>query len=165
MALDGSGDDPTSATAHAVKLLSVRARTRQELELALQRRGYSDRARKAALARVAELGYLDDAAYARSRASALLSEGKYAPGGVVRRLVARGVGEAQARAAVAEAAREAKAPREVAVELLTRRGLWGRKLSSAERGKAARLLASRGFDEHLVEGLLGEGLDPGTQQD
>ncbi len=115
--------DTERATAHAVRLLSVRARTRSELEQALTRRGYLPGAREAALKRVAELGYLDDAAYAKGRAAVLLGEGKLAPAGVRRRLVARGVSEADARAAVAQAAASAPPPADVAAGLLERRGL------------------------------------------
>jgi regulatory protein len=157
----------SKAFAQAVKLLAARARTKHELSQALIRRGHSAAARERALARVAELGYLDDAAYAKARAARLLSEGRYGAAAVVQRLIARGVPAAQAKRAVAESAVEAPPPREVAKALLERRGLTGRTLDGKAYAKAARLLASRGFDEGLLEELLGEApaLDPESQQD
>ncbi|MGQ0507220.1 MAG: regulatory protein RecX [Myxococcaceae bacterium] len=165
--LPESIDDPQRATDHAVRLLSMRARTRRELELGLQRRGYSERAIGTALTRVVELGYLDDASYARTRATSLLREAKMGPAGVVQRLVARGVPESDAKQAVKTACRELGASNEnLARRLLENKGLLSRSLSVKDRARAERLLAARGFEADLAAALLGEPvLDPHTQRD
>src|SRR5690349_23468348 len=96
-ALQGSTDP---ALRDALRLLSMRARTRQELQQALARKQHPPAAVAAALERVQELGYLDDARYARARAESLLREGKMGPQGVTHHLRARGIPEGLARSAL-----------------------------------------------------------------
>ena len=59
-------DERARAVAAAVRLLSLRARSRKDLGERLRRRGFRAAAVEAALTRMAALGYLDDAAFARS---------------------------------------------------------------------------------------------------
>jgi SOS response regulatory protein OraA/RecX len=96
----------------------------------------------AAVARVAELGYLDDARVAAERARLGLTEGRSRQG-VIARLVAQGVDEGVAAAAV-QAGAEALGHDDEAVAraLVQKRRVTG--------AKAARLLAARGFDEDLI---------------
>jgi regulatory protein len=136
----------STALQAAVRLLEARTRSVEGLRSALRTRGYPEAELEAALARVQELGYLDDARHAALRAAQLLAQGK-AQGEVQRRLGAEGVGEGVALAAVDEEARRAGHTDEAAARaLLTRRKLTGL--------KAARFLAGRGFDEELIARLV-----------
>src|SRR5947209_18516769 len=86
----------------AMKLLAARARTVLELDRALERAKIAEPDRKAALARLKDLGYLDDRELAKTRARSLIERG----GGVrlvERKLAAQGIEEADAQSAVAEA--------------------------------------------------------------
>ena len=57
--------DPASAMEVAARFLGTRPRTRWEVERRLKRAGTDDATVTATLARLTELGYLDDAAFAR----------------------------------------------------------------------------------------------------
>lgn len=57
--------DAAEALEIALRFLGTRPRTRWEFERRLQRAGASEEVQERALARLAELGYLDDAAFAR----------------------------------------------------------------------------------------------------
>ncbi len=156
---------PPSALDVALKLLSIRSRSRHELRLALSRKGFAEAQQDAAIEKLASLGYVDDARFARDRASALLRNGRLGPRAVMQRLCAHGLSEAEAKAALGEAevtlgidaAQSARA-------LLASKGYAGHALSLKEKGKAARLLHARGFSESTIEQLLGDpALDPETQ--
>lgn len=141
----------------ALRLLRHRGRSRHELRMALARRGFPEGELAQVLLRLGELGYLDDARFARQRAATLLRDGKLGPAAVLQRLVAHGLPEPEAKAALEEARQEAGFdPLAAARALLERRDLWGRVLTEAERARAARMLAGRGFSEDVVERLLGE---------
>lgn len=156
---------PDRALEVALKLLSIRARSRHELMLALARKGFGEAHQQASLAKLVELGYVDDARFARDRAGALLRNGKMGPRVVMQRLAAHGLTEADARQALAEAeAALGVDSLQTARRLLAQKGLLGRPLSLREKGKAARLLHARGFSEATIEDLLGDSsLDPGVQ--
>lgn len=57
--------DATAAMEIAARFLAPRPRSRWEIERRLQRAGVSDAVREATLERLAEIGYVDDAAFAR----------------------------------------------------------------------------------------------------
>ena len=156
MTFRSSASDPIeAATRVALRLLSVRARSRRELELALTRKGFAEPHQEATLTRLTELGYLDDARFARDRASALLRTARLGPRSVLQRLRGHGLSEEQAKAALSQAQDELGIePIELARSLLRRRGL-DRPLGAKERAKAARLLRARGFADATVEELLG----------
>ena len=87
---------PDSAYEGGLRLLARRAHSRVELRRKLARRGYSEEAIHTALARLAELGYLDDAAFAaahvRRRSGArgpLALSAELAARGVDKRVVGR----------------------------------------------------------------------------
>jgi regulatory protein len=145
----------------------MRARTRQELSQALGRKGHPPPAIAAALEKVAGLGYLDDARYARARATSMLREGKMGPSGVEQHLRGRGIAAEVARVALDEAMRELGFDAEATARaLLERRGLLGRTLTDRERARAARVLAARGFSAAVAERLLGAAsLDPVPEGD
>jgi regulatory protein len=133
---------PVDAVTRAVGLLSARERSRAQLEAALRQRGYPDDEVAAAVARVAELGYLDDARVAAERARQGLTEGRSRQG-VIARLVAQGVDERVAALAVQAGAEALGHDDEAAARALVEK----RRVTGA---KAARLLAARGFDEDLI---------------
>lgn len=131
----------------AVTLLGRRERTEAALGAALRAKGYPEKEVAAALGRVRRLGYLDDGRVAQARALRELLEGR-SRADVVRRLVARGVNEGVAAQAVEDATRALDYDEEAAARaLIARRRLTG--------VKAARLLASRGFDEPLIRRVTG----------
>ncbi len=148
---------PQSALDVALKLLSIRARSRHELKLALARKGFGEVQQDATLEKLASLGYVDDARFARDRASALLRHGQLGPRAVMQRLCGHGLTEQEAKAALAhaEAALGVDAS-QTALSLLAKKGLGGRNLSLKEKGKAARLLHARGFTENTIQQLLGD---------
>ncbi len=146
---------PGDAYAAALALLSRKGRSRRELQSLLERKGFPPEAIAQALARCAELGYLDDARYALQFASSLLRGGKLGPESVKARLLAQGIAPDDARRALEQASRElAFDPLDAAWALLVRRGLSG-ELDERGRAKAARLLRARGFSADVVERLLG----------
>ncbi len=151
-----ASDPVQAATQVALRLLSLRARSRRELKLALGRKGFAEAQQEAVLARLGELGYVDDVRFARDRASALLRSGRLGPRAVLQRLSAHGLSEEQARQALTHAEREVGVdPLESARSLLKRRGLLGPPLEPKQRARAARLLRARGFADATVEELLG----------
>lgn len=154
-----------SALDVALKLLSIRSRSRHELRLALSRKGFGEAQQEAAIDKLASLGYVDDARFARDRAGALLRRGRLGPRAVMQRLCAHGLSEAEAKAALAESEIELGIDAaQTARALLASKGYAGHPLSLKERGKAARLLHARGFSDSTIEQLLGDpALDPGPQ--
>lgn len=137
------------AVTKAVALLAARERTHQELSGALLSRGYAPAEVDAALERVRALGYLDDARVATERAGRLLSQGN-SRAEVTRKLLAQGVEEGLATATVQREA-EASGHRD---EAAARALLSARRLAGP---RAARFLARRGFDEDLIDRLVGFG--------
>lgn len=155
------GQAERAALQSAVKLLSARGRSRHELTLLLSRKGFSAEVVHKVIERVAELGYLDDAAFARARAQTLL-RARMGEAMVRERLREQGISGSAAEQALAEA-REAVGYEPVAAarELLLHRGFLLPIHNAKERGRAGRLLLSRGFPEDVAERLLGPALDPG----
>jgi regulatory protein len=155
------------ATDVCLKLLSLRARSRHELLTALERKGFSEPVREAALGEVERWGYLDDARFARDRAAVLLQRGKYGPRSVEQRLQAHGLSPEQAREAVSEATGSVEFDAVAAArQVLERRGLLGRPLEPKERARAARLLDSRGFSPEVIQQVLGQSvLEPSGLDD
>ncbi|GMU61085.1 MAG: hypothetical protein AMXMBFR34_28480 [Myxococcaceae bacterium] len=144
---------PKDAYQHALSLLGRRERTTQELRAALLAKGHPEAEVEPAIARVQALGYLDDARVAQARARRQLPEGR-SRADVTRRLVAHGVSEDVARRATEEAARDVDHHDEASARaFIARRRVTGL--------KAARLLASRGYEEALIRRVtgLGEGDD------
>ena len=123
------------------------------LEL-LARKAYVPEGERAeAVARLRELGYMDDMEVARGRARTLLGRGA-APGLAERRPGEQGVGAAQARAAVGEAAQGACEAE--LLERALRRVLRGRApAGDKERRRIFRALVAKGHRPSLVAGALG----------
>jgi len=133
----------------ALRALARSAQSRAALRVRLERAGLGEEAPRT-LAWLAGLGYLDDAAYARARASALLARG------AVRAALAE-------RAAGAEGGREARA--ELALcEEAARRKLGGGEpaaLDRRARARLARFLLGRGFSSAAVTRVAALEEEPG----
>ena len=137
----------------ALRLLARKAYTALEMDKALAKAGVAEAERAEAVARLRELGYMDDLEVARARARTLLGRGA-APRLAERRLGEQGVGAAQARAVVGEAAQGASE-----AELLDRalhRMLRGRAPAGGkERRRAFRALVAKGHRPAQVARALG----------
>lgn len=147
----GEMSSPASAYEKAAQLLAARPHFRRQLGQKLAQRGYSVVEVEAALVRLAEHGYLDDAAAARDFAAARFGRGE----GRVRvmaELLARGCEKGAAEAAVAALAPEddAAAAREAAAR-------WRRR-GGGDAQALARHLQRKGFSVRaIVTALRGEG--------
>jgi len=106
------------------------------------------------------LGYLDDAAFARERARALVAPGRLGPRLAELRLAAAGIPRESARRAVADAlgADEGARCRHLA-ERRARRPI--RDLDDRERARLGRFLLGRGFTGRAVSSALGVYVDEG----
>jgi len=150
-----------AAKALSLRLLAVRARSEAEIRSRLARAELSGPADEV-LAWLRGLGYLDDAAFARARARALLSPGRLGPREVERRLLRAGLSPSQARAAVLEALRGEEgravdvAERELCRILAERRVRQPlEELDDRSRARLARFLSGRGFGSRAVASVLG----------
>lgn len=143
------------ALASAFRALARAPRTRAEIAATLTRRGHDAAATAGALARLEELGYLDDALVADAVARG--AERKHLGSRRValtlgRRGVARDVVEGAARASGAADLERARA-------FLARRFPGGLPARGPDRQRAARLLATRGFPGDVVRRALGIDVD------
>jgi len=139
----------------ALQMLARRARSEAEIRRALARKGVAEADVEAVIARLKELRFLDDRAFAARCAETLLVEGHWGPAAIERRLAAAGVDEPVAREAV-EAAREGESERALAVKALEkRRPRVTERSAVAERIRAARWLVSHGFGEEVARAVLG----------
>jgi regulatory protein len=140
-----------NALEKALKLLAARQRTELELRKALA--GFPDDQVDSALARMKELGYINDRETARARARTRVGQGD-APRLAARKLAAQGVAGADARAAVEEAA-EGAGEDELAARALQRR-LRGRKpASEREKLRLLRALIAKGHRPSAAAKALG----------
>ena len=150
------------ARARALRLLAARPRTEAQLRDRLVRAGFPEEA-----GRVVEwlrgLGYLDDAAYARDRASSLVAPGRLGPRLAEQRLVASGIPRAAARQAVREAVGETESAR--CRELAERRARVPiADLDDRDRARLSRFLLGRGFSSRAVSSALGVYVDGGEDR-
>ncbi len=151
---DGGADGPAAELSacfdKACQLLSRRPHFRAEIARKLDERGFGRTAVDGALERLAELGYLDDAACARSLAAGPLSRRGYGPLRMRAELERRGAPAEEASSAVAAAFAdgEEEAARRVARRWLARR--------PAGRAALARHLDRKGFSTAVVLGLVRE---------
>jgi regulatory protein len=95
-----AGEKPLAIN-QALNILGYRARSEGELRQRLVRSGYAEQTVSEALARIRELGYLDDEAFARDLASSGARK-KYGPRRILGNLRRAGVGEVVAQNAVEE---------------------------------------------------------------
>lgn len=90
----------------ALRLLTGREYSVAELSERLRKKGFTAPIVEAALKRCIDLGYLDDARFARERARSLMQNGRAVGRRILADLRARGVNEATALEALEEAERE-----------------------------------------------------------
>ncbi len=140
----------------ACDLLALRPHFRAELERKLGERGHDGEAIAAALARLEELGYLDDAGCARSLAAGPLSRRGYGPLRMRAELERRGAPAAVAAEAVAAVFAEGEAP---AARRAAERWLSRRRPGGPARAALARHLDRKGFAAGVVLGLVRELVD------
>jgi regulatory protein len=137
--------------------LSHRARSASELRVRLESEGFAPAVVSEAMTRLAELGLVDDAAFARAWAEQRARGGR-APGLIVRELEARGVDRAVAEAAVAaETVGSEGVARRLAAQWVTR--VAGLPLER-QASRIAGMLARRGFDSEVVEASVRAVLPP-----
>ncbi len=143
------------ALGQAFRALARGPRSRSEIETALARRGYEAATIASVLARLAELNYLDDGlvadAVARGAERKQLGSRRVALT-LGRRGVARDVVERTARSSGAGDLERARA-------FLARRFPSGLPRERAERQRAMRLLAARGFPGDVVRKAMGIDFD------
>jgi regulatory protein len=96
-------DEQVRAREAAVSLLAATPRSRSDLGKRLRRKGFSETACEVALERMAELGYLDDSAYARLFAMSRSRSKGYGPARVRLELLRRGVSDADIESAITAA--------------------------------------------------------------
>lgn len=143
-----------SAYDRALRLLSIRDHSEVELRRKLRRAAHEPEEIDRAIERVRALGYLNDARFARLRASSLVTQGRLGPRGVAAKLQQAGVSESLVREAVAQAM-DGKDELELATELLKKKhpDALGSK-DPKVRARAARYLAGRGFSSGVVARVL-----------
>jgi regulatory protein len=150
-----SRDQVAKAKEAALRLLTVRARSRRELERRLERHGFAERDIAAALDRLSEAGLVDDAAFAAAYAESRGGRGADS------RVIAAELRDRGVAAELAERAAEAAAPvderaercLEVAAARLTR--MEG--LAPAVRfRRLAAYLDRRGYPPDLIDAVLTE---------
>lgn len=135
-----------------LKLVARRARTERELDQALTRAKIEKEARVEVLARLRELGYMDDREVARGRARTLLSRGE-APRKATRRLLNQGVAAEDARGAVDEAA-EGASEAELVARALEKRLRGRAPRDDRERQRVFRALIAKGHRPAAVAQAL-----------
>jgi regulatory protein len=133
------------ARSRALSLISRSAQTRRGLAQKLEARGFSPEAVKAAIDRMAELGYLDDRAFALDWARVRLTRRAEGWKAVYRGLLARGVPRTIAGETAAEVCSD-EAEREMA----------RRVAGSLPPRTAASRLAARGFRSRTIVRVLRE---------
>lgn len=145
----------------ALRLLALRARSTQEVQQLLARRGYPPDEIAAVIARLTSAKYLDDLEFARTWVRSRALPRATAPARLARELRAKGIGEAEISAALMDCSAE-PAIREVAEAAAARklRTLQGLDPAVARRRLAAHL-SRRGFAADLILALCREYF-PGT---
>jgi len=139
----------------ALGALARRARSAAEIDAFLRRKGYGATDIAGVVARLKELGYVDDAQYALSLATRLAAERGWGPRRVREELARRGVTGEIVEAALERAAEEGAGPAaslDRALEKLIRRHGVPRERREQNRIRAA--LLRRGFSPEDVSGAL-----------
>jgi regulatory protein len=142
------------ARAKALRLLAAAPQTRRGLSAKLRARGFPEDAVLAAVARMTELGYLDDLAFAESWTRSRLAARKEGWKALYTRLLLKGVPRDIAEKAVTGLCTDE-------VELERARELAG----ALSAQTAARRLASRGFRSRTIARLMKEIRERGRAAD
>ncbi len=144
---EGERADPGEV---ALKLLAVRARSREEIRLSLSRRGYPPDEVAAVLARLAAARYLNDLDLARDWVRARAERCGFGPARLARELRAKGIADQDIRAALGELL-AAQSPLALAEEAARRKltALQGVPPPVGRRRLGA-YLARRGFSTEII---------------
>lgn len=137
---------------YALLLLSYRARTEAELRRRLQQKGFSSEAIAAVLAKLAELGLLDDARFAQEFVQDRVNIGHKGRWRVRLELLRRGVCPERIEEALKTVPDEKEAARRV-VEQCSRR--YAGLEPAVRRRRLYGLLARRGFSPTTIEEVIG----------
>ena len=137
----------------ALGLLRVRGRSRSELERSLTRKGFSPEVVSATLAKLENLGFVDDASFARDRTRGLLRR-QLGRQGLLYRLRESGVSDEVARVAVAEALEDVDDVQRATQALLKRKRRWEGLPADKRRARAYQHLYRLGFDPDTISSAL-----------
>jgi regulatory protein len=146
----GGGAEAATALDAALTLIGFRPHSRRELELKLARRAHEPEEIAGALARLVELGYLDDAAFARAVVRSRAS--RRGARAIAAELRAKGVSREDAEAALTEIDESAQRASALA---LARRVLRPA-ATAVDQKKAAAALVRRGFDFEVARSVVSE---------
>ena len=155
---------PASALERAVRLLASRRQTESELRRKLMQRGYETPEIEAALKRLKELKYVDDATAAHDWADELARLGGQGRLKAQQKLMQRGLDASLASREV-ERAWTPELEREHAQRSLAHQLKLSPALASTRKGRAKlwRSLMNRGYDTDIIRDLLAA--LPGTGDD
>ena len=145
----------TRAEGKAFRLLTLRAHSEKELRAKLHAGGFADAAVERAVGRCRELGYLNDAAFARQRARALAVGRLAGDRRIALDLRERGIDPELSARAIAEVRGELG--EEEAARRLIRKRTGGRPvvaLDDREKARVARGLMGKGFPAGLILKIL-----------
>jgi regulatory protein len=145
-------NDPFAA---ALRLLAVRERSSSELAARLRRKGCDEERITEAIERCRDLGYLDDARFARQRTSMLRRQGRAVGRRLLTDLLAHGVPEEMARAAMADADAE-QSEKEILAALLRQRfpAFDFASADDRQRRRVVDFFRRRGFPLPLILAIL-----------
>jgi regulatory protein len=166
--LDPDADPVAVAREICLRLLTDRARTRQELAQALRRKGVPDEAAQSVLERFDEVGLIDDAAFAGQWVRSRHTQRGLARRAIAMELRRKGVSDEDAGEALAEVDTESEERR--ARELVDRK-LRSLALGTAEQRAAAGrrlvgMLARKGYGAGIAYRVVKEALaDRGAEAD
>ncbi|GJM19731.1 MAG: hypothetical protein DHS20C14_19440 [Phycisphaeraceae bacterium] len=135
----------------ALRMLAARGRTRCELVTRLRAKGHTEHHARAAADRLADQGYIDDAAVARHAAASIVARQPAGKRLVEAKLRARGVCQSDAQAAAAEAL-EGHDPKADATALARKhlRAMSPTLERDVVRRRIVGRLARRGFDTNVA---------------
>lgn len=151
--------DESAAFDRAVRLLTRKARSVQEIRDALESEGVDDEVAANVVSRLLSLRHLDDAELASDQAFALLHGKGYSPAAIHEALTRRGIASALVDEAIA-AAVEGREALELCAAALQRR-LGRASLTPDSAPKHARALARLGWDAELIRRVIERALPGG----
>lgn len=139
----------------SLKILSLRDHSEAELRRKLTAKGYEEQGIEESVARLKELGYLDDLRFARSFASSALRNGRGYGGRLKLELSRRGVAPAIVSEVLAELSAEYD-ERELLAQLIERRyaGFDAATAPDKEKRKVVGYLQRRGFSLSAIFAAL-----------
>ena len=135
----------------AVRALARSDRTTAQIERLLAAKGASPSQIRAAVRRLTSLRYLDDVAFAARWADRRLARMPMGRARLQEELLATGCPEQIVRATLRATYRKVN-EQDLAMQVVT---MAGRTTSAQTRGRVARLLNQRGFDEDTIETVMG----------